>query len=54
MFEPVVVVSAEARYRDLLREAEAERAAKLAGPAEAKRPLRGLATVIAALGLASR
>ncbi len=54
MFDPVLIVSAEARYRELLQEAEAERQNKQAGPAGATRPLLGLIDILLALGLVTK
>ncbi|MCL6431098.1 MAG: hypothetical protein K6V36_09585 [Anaerolineae bacterium] len=51
MFDPVYIISAEQRYEDLLREAEAERLARSAGPARAMRPVLGLAGILLALAL---
>lgn len=51
MFDPVYIISAEQRYKDLLREAEAERLARSAGPARAMRPFLGLAGILFALAL---
>ena len=48
MFEPVVIYSAEARYEDLLREAEAERLLKHA------RVPGVLVSLLVALGLLGR
>jgi hypothetical protein len=45
MFEQMVVVHAEERYRDMLREAEKERLVR------GLRPARGLARLLVALGL---
>ncbi len=50
MFDPVVIAHADARYRDLLQEAEAERQVK-AGPAEAQRPFLSLVHMVLALVL---
>jgi hypothetical protein len=61
MFDPMLVPhipppveSAKARYEELLRRAEAARRLSAAGPAEAKRPRLGLASVLQALRLAPR
>ena len=51
---PVQCDSAKARYEELLRKADTRRLLKRAGPAEAKRPLRGLATVLQVLRLIVR
>lgn len=46
MFDPIVIVSAEARYQDLLREAQNER--------RGKRPGIDLIGILALLGLGLR
>ncbi|MDI7275255.1 MAG: hypothetical protein QME94_04695 [Anaerolineae bacterium] len=51
MFDPVYIISAEQRYQDLLREAEAERMVRRAGPAQAMRPLLCLVGFVLALML---